>query len=249
MVRLRGVVEAVKLRVVWERRAILRNPGQLEALRALAEEGAGSFRKFYGASARGELPTESYELYHGRRVRWIGYQGEMLKVKADYVRHIEGNIFSPDKLAAVVEGVDQGDSNGEKVAFYPAYGQATVIGLDDVRESIQYAADEGLDRPYTTGDDELDAYLVDPKQAMDDAGTTKAAFEKRLKAVVSKRTGDLGELAVTVRDGNHRAFGALLAGEPYIYVRLYDNDMQDIRDARKTKKWTKHLKAISRVLE
>lgn len=238
------------LRVVWERNPPDRNPGQLDALRSLAEEGSGSFRRFYGASARGELPTDSYEIYHGRRVRWIGYEGEMLKAKADYVRHIEGNIFSPDKLAAVVEGVERGDSKGEKVAFYPPFGQATVIGPGDVRESIQYASDEGLDRPYTTGDDELDAYLVDPKQAMEDAGLTKATFEKRLKAAVASRKGDLGELAVTVRDGNHRAFGALLAGEPYIYVRLYDNDMQDIREARAGKaKWTTNAKAVAEHLE
>ena len=36
---------------------------------------------------------------------------------------------------------------------------------------------------------------------------------------------------MTIRDGNHRAFGALVAGEPYVYVMVSDNQLQDLRDA------------------
>ena len=36
--------------------------------------------------------------------------------------------------------------------------------------------------------------------------------------------GDLGEWVYQIRDGNHRAFGALLAGEPHIYVFLGSDD-------------------------
>ena len=39
---------------------------------------------------------------------------------------------------------------------------------------------------------------------------------------------DKGALRVTVRDGNHRTFAALVAGAPFVWVLLSDSDRQDI---------------------
>lgn len=41
---------------------------------------------------------------------------------------------------------------------------------------------------------------------------------------------DLGKLLFTVRDGNHRVFGALIAGERHVWMHLSDNDVQDVRE-------------------
>jgi len=41
---------------------------------------------------------------------------------------------------------------------------------------------------------------------------------------------DIGQLLFTVRDGNHRVFGALIAGESHVWMHLSDNDVQDVRE-------------------
>lgn len=45
--------------------------------------------------------------------------------------------------------------------------------------------------------------------------------------------GDIGKLLFTVRDGNHRVFGALIAGERHVWMHLSDNDVQDVREWRR----------------
>ncbi len=47
---------------------------------------------------------------------------------------------------------------------------------------------------------------------------------------------DVGKLLFTVRNGNHRIFGALIGGERKIWMGLTPNMMQEIRDYRKTRK-------------
>ena len=44
---------------------------------------------------------------------------------------------------------------------------------------------------------------------------------------------DIGKLLFTVRDGNHRVFGALIAGERHVWMHLSDNDVQDVREWRR----------------
>lgn len=43
--------------------------------------------------------------------------------------------------------------------------------------------------------------------------------------------GDIGKLVFQVRDGNHRAFGALAGGEPYFWAIVYDTDQIKLKDA------------------
>lgn len=45
--------------------------------------------------------------------------------------------------------------------------------------------------------------------------------------------GDIGKLLFTVRDGNHRVFGALIAGERHVWMHLSDNDVQNVREWRR----------------
>lgn len=52
-----------------------------------------------------------------------------------------------------------------------------------------------------------------------------------LEMAMTSGTGDVGQLAYQIRDGNHRAFGSLATGEPYIWGIVTDNQMQEIQDA------------------
>jgi len=217
------------------------NPGHLPGLADLAEWGTGEFEDYYPSSASGEIfeewPSPPHDYYSGRRVVWIGTEGRMIRAQPEYLQHIWGNIFDQDKLAAVASGISSATG---PVGIIAPYGQAGVIDPVRVKESIEYAEDEGLDEPYTTGDEELDAYLTDPGAAIEERADleesseeeARALFEAELAAAVAAGDGDLGEIAVTVRDGNHRAFGALLGGEPYVYVMLMDNDYQRLMEGR-----------------
>lgn len=210
------------------------NQGHLASVEALAEEGSGDFEDYYPESASGELKDEQTP-YFVRNVIWIGDEGKMLRADPQYMQHIFGNIFDPDKLAAIVNGIHDSD---ERTYFYAPYGTASRVNLQDIAESQAYWEDEGLDRPLTTGGEELDRYLADSSEVLSEYGEEgdeewKEAKERLDEEAADASGGDLGEWVVTVRDGNHRAFGAVLAGEPYVYVRLEDNQYQDLMLAKK----------------
>jgi GNAT superfamily N-acetyltransferase len=237
------------------------NPSDLGWLEELAAEGYGTFEDYYPESAKGTLKAS--DPYFGRDVIWDGVSGRMIRLTADGARAIEGNIFDKHKLSAVVEGIQIAKS---RVVFVAPYGTVTVITLQDVKDSIEYADDdpEGV---MTTGDDELDQWLVDPaavlydigyfdldevkayqqdprgfiKQWSDDPADRKEKRQEMKEAVaevnrlqealqyaVDHDEGDLGSFSFQIRDGNHRAFGALLAGEPYVYMIITDNQYQDL---------------------
>jgi len=224
------------------------NPGHLQRVERLVDfdqldhsETAEEFAAYYPETAAGDYEVHNKaDLYYVRNVIWDGVEGKMVRAYPDYIQHIWGNIFDEDKLAAIIGGINEAE---EKVIFTAPYGTANKIGLIDVKESIEYSEDEGLDRPYTTGDEELDRYLVDPEDVLheyadpdeepDLYASKKEELDQELKEAVESEDGDLGQWAITIRDGNHRAFGALLAGEPYVYVMLSDNQYQDFKEGIK----------------
>lgn len=221
----RGAIESRIARVEGR----LENPGHLAAVTRVADEGSGSFEEHYPESARGELDLERGDPYYGRNVIWLGTEGRMVRVDPDYAQHISGNNFYPDKLAAIAEGIR---AARDRVVLFAPYGTVSRIGPIDVKESILYRSDdedEGIDRAYTTGDEELDRWLVAPEEFK----RRKTEMTRRLAAAVRSGSGDLGKLAFTIRDGNHRAFGALIAGEPYVWMILEDNEWQDAREGKR----------------
>jgi len=198
------------------------NPSDLAYIESLADEGYGEFADYYPESAAGELePTDPY---YGRNVIWDGYDGRMIRVHPDNIRMMPENIFDADKLAAIVSGIDEAH---DRVVFTAPYGMVSVITPQDVKESIEYEDEE----PFTTGDPELDAWLVDPSIFDEDE---QEELQKSLVKAMERGDGDLGQIIATVRDGNHRAFGALIAGEPYIYMILAEQQMNylDPKDPR-----------------
>jgi hypothetical protein len=223
---------------------MLENPTHLPYLVLLAEEGWGELEDYYPATAAGEMEVFDQNLYRGRNVIWDGIDGRMVRVDPDYITHIWGNIFDADKLAAVANGIRLAD---DRLVFTAPYGTVSVVTPGSIRESIEYADDEGLDRPLSTGDGDLDAWIVSPEAYLEayigraEDYDTEAEFvaermdrerimNELLAEAVEDAWGDLGELTFTVRDGNHRAFGALVAGEPYIWMILEENEYQDVME-------------------
>jgi len=211
-----------------------KNPGHLHYLEDVADQGFGDFEEHYPASASGK--KKARDPYHGRNVVWDGVEGRMLRVSPNYATHISGNIFYPDKLASVRDGIVESD---HKVVFDAPYGTASRVGRDDIAESQQYWEDEGIDSPLSTGDEELDEYLkLGPEEFMDthfnyldpDEDEEYAEELDRLESEVAEAEasgdGDFGAWTFDIRDGNHRAFGSFLAGEPHIYMILEDNQFQ-----------------------
>jgi len=216
------------------------NPSDLDRVEQFAAEGYGELEDYYPRTAAGELtPTDPAV---GRNVGWDAVDGRSIRVDPEYLTAIAGNIFEPDKLAAIISGIEQ---SPERLVFTAPYGTVSVVGLIDVTESIEYAEDEGLERPLTTGDGELDQWLVEPEDLLSDTigeewdydsdaeyAAERLRFTQEMEQALAEAVvigqGDLGKLTFTIRDGNHRAFGAILAGEPFVWMILEENQFQDL---------------------
>lgn len=176
-----------------------------------------------------------YTPYYGRNVIWMGEKGRMIRCSPEYTSPIVGNIFDPDKLLAIKEYIENPDT--ERAVFTCCVlADPSIIDIDDVRDTQVSAKQDRLwemylDRPFTTGDDELDEYLV--AQYEDDLDQYEAEelidFEDRIKESIENGEGDLGQYWITIRDGNHRVFGAFAAGERYIYAVVL-KDSLDVVD-------------------
>jgi len=182
--------------------------------------------EFYPKSAEGSL--EHYLGWvgmDGKNVRWWVERGEAVWIKAKYLRPIAGNIFDADKLGAVARAVKRRQGK-DLIEFYASYGQIARITPAHVAESLAYREyDEG--EPFTTGDREIDEYITARYR---DETELDPEMDQRVAEAEAARAGDLGQWTASVRDGNHRVFGSVLGGEEKIAIRIYDNDVQGIRE-------------------
>lgn len=179
-----------------------------------------------------EEEVEEDDIYEGRNVRWVGTPGRMLRLGWDQIQATQGNPFDVDKVGTYAEMIRDGQY-GDKLLMDAPPAMVHLIGLDDVVESREAEKlDElfdsyGMTRAFTTGDEELDEYLGDTGLYLDryaadedDAATIRADMTERAEEAVSAGDGDLGKVVGYLRDGNHRAFSAQLAGEPYVWVQV-----------------------------
>lgn len=195
------------------------------ALDALSSR--SSLRSFYENSSDGTLtPYHGWVGIQGRGVEWYVPSGLAVVLPYRMVRPIDGNIFDSSKLGAVASSIRRAANRGERVPLYAGYGQVYQIDSQFVAESLCY----GDGAPFTTGDTRLDDWLK-RKNLGETTPKEDVAFERILKRAVDLRQGDLGQFAATVRDGNHRTFGAILGGEQEVAIRLYDNDIEEVREA------------------
>jgi len=210
------------------------NPTYYESLAAHAEYGDAADLEDFGFTPAVE---EYYgdAKYYGRNVIWVGTEGEMIKLTPVQLVPIEGNIFDFNKLATLRAAIENSD---DRIELRSGYAAMSRVDPDSVRESIEYAEDN-QDGELTTGDEDLDAWLVDPRGAVADGlYRTQAEAKAALKDAVRRKQGHLGMWIAQVRDGNHRAFAAVAAGERYVYLKVADNDLQDMRAALKGERST-----------
>ena len=222
----------------------------------ISGDGDEDFKDLYPQTSTGDLPEESSfnPRYVGRNVEWIGTPGHMFPADPDYMTHIDGKIFSPGKIEAVAREVRRAASGErERLVFYSPYGQIQKIDIDYIKDSMEYE-DENQGVALTTGDEELDEFIREPIEVMsmwdvgeDEEGATYHEeldiwmdqdgwdelqdIKKRIIEAEQFGEGDLGKWTVSVRDGNHRAFGSALGGESVIWIKVMDNDVQDAQQA------------------
>lgn len=174
----------------------------------------------------------------GRGLKWLdggpGWlsQGETLvKMSPFRLTATPGNLFDPDKLATYAAMFADGRI---PYAHVPLVREIRMVDLDDVQESVRSREQDllydGFSRRYTTDDSDLDAYLADPDEYVrsnvaDDDDPEEVAeliedMQAKASQAVAEGWGDLGKPVARLHAGNHRAFAALLAGEPEIWVRV-----------------------------
>lgn len=180
---------------------------------------------------RSWLPEEDQvdedEIYWADRVGWIGTPGRMMKLPWDRVQAYPGNPFDSEKASAFRDLI----RSGERPLIYAPAAKLHRIALDDVRESQEAArrdelfVSQGMTRPFTTGDDELDEFLADEEDYLetyaedeDDEEAIRAEMTLLAEQAIDEQAGDLGKIVAYLRDGNHRAFGAQLAGEDDVWL-------------------------------
>lgn len=184
-----------------------KNP--VNAGRSLAQwsEGAGTSASFEDFYDRGdELLEDVHEedVRHGRRVHWIGTDGAVVRVDVTRVLPLYGNQFDIDKLDAVAQTVASSGANTSDGKPIFEMGYGTVqIITEDDVRESQAHADE----------EHVDSHFEWQSEPLTDA--------------------DVGQILYTVRDGNHRVFGAIIGGEKNVWMRLYANQLQDVKEWRK----------------
>lgn len=228
------------------------NPSQLDQLRYFSEGCDGYFDDFYADDPDQKLAdSDEEDRYYGRRVVWLGRPGRMVKIDPDYTVGIEGNIFDAAKLSAVADRV----ASRELVVFDAGYGTVGLVTPDDIGESLDaFSRDEvAIERPLTSGSEAVDEYLL--LRARREASVNTRA-ERAAEELYTRKSGDLGKCVYTVRDGNHRVFGALLGGETSVWIILSDNQYQEVvswrRDSTSLPRYRYYydrMVAISEMLE
>lgn len=172
-----------------------------------------------------DFDIDPEQRYSGDRVDWVGVPGRMMRFEWDQVQATQLNPFDPAKVASFAKMMRDGGVTAEAPD-----GMLTVVDLEDVKESQRSedtVGEYGMTRPFTTGDDDLDEYLKDPEEFLmyyaadeDDEMVIRADMTVRAEEAIDKGEGDLGKIVVFLRDGNHRAMAAQIAGESSLWVKV-----------------------------
>jgi hypothetical protein len=112
------------------------------------------------------IPDETKRLskkYVGKNVVWYGDPDQMIVIHKDYVHGMWGNVYNQEKMDYLVDMIL---NHEDMIEIECSYGMGGITTLTDVVEeqtsTIQGSFEtdyENLNRPSTTGDDELDTYL------------------------------------------------------------------------------------------
>jgi hypothetical protein len=192
--------------------------------------------------------------YHGRNVIWVAEEGQTLWVESNDIYPIQGNQFDYEKVNALMDRIEDAE---DKIYLYAPTGTATKIDESAIAQSR--VDPEHDHNPLTTGDEYLDQFLEDDyygyfdhfKDGSWDQENTEEVKDyneylqnvEQLQQAKKDQSGDFGRVIWQIRDGNHRAVGAIEAGETQIPVMIDDNQMDSIRndDTNKYEYLTKYM--------
>lgn len=132
-------------------RSVRTNPSDTQALRAMIDdvERDEDISSFFGLTEE-EAREHGDVIRHGNKTSWVGRKGSILKINPDFARAVYGNIFDPQKLAAVSDAV----SSGSNPTFIVGYADVVLIDASRV-EDDQSAYESGelmTDRPFDKRD-------------------------------------------------------------------------------------------------
>lgn len=161
----------------------------------------------------------------------------MIRLTAEETYPLEGNIFDEDKLLSTVDAINNTE---KRVKFNAPYAHITFVDIQNIVETLEAESlgeleyDYAIDRYHilTTGDDDLDKYLLDPEEYIEDETRSfdeeeveefRKEMEDKKRQAIEEQWGDIGKIHAQIRDGNHRRVIAFLSGEPDIWVRVSDN--------------------------
>jgi hypothetical protein len=104
--------------------------------------------------------------YVGKNITWYGEPGKMVVVPIEDVHGLFGNIYDQSKIDDLVDKIENSINNFELIT---SYAYANKVDWLNIREhQVDYITDyfeinnDGYDRPYSTGDEELDKYIGAP---------------------------------------------------------------------------------------
>lgn len=175
--------------------------------------------------------------YYGRNVVWYGERGRMLKLTKENSEPIWGNTFDYDKIEETADAIKYAE---DRVKFYAPLCDAVILDIQDIKENIEgkrhgdLMHDPVIDDVHTfsTGDSDLDEYIVDPEEYLDDNSyededrkELKQEMEDLKEQAIKEQWGNIGELFIQVRDGNHRRAAAFASGESVVWgILMKDSD-------------------------
>lgn len=187
-----------------------------------------SFEDFFEEDYIVTLPY--YKIVRTDNVNWYIRKGTV-KVDSDYIIPTHGNIWNFSKMLAIKNYLDEGG----KLNLPSVLGTISKVSLTEIAEN--YSAREmdllhdGQTRKFTTSIDELDEYIhadyekdINRMKEIEEEYPEFKGYLKLMKKGKKPKgigLGDFGKTYANIGNNvNHRVFGAILAGEPYIYIGL-----------------------------
>jgi hypothetical protein len=171
-----------------------------------------------------------YKIVRTKNVNWYIRKGTV-KVDSDYIIPTHGNIWNFSKMLAIKNYLE----DGGKLNLPSVLGTINRVSITEIAEDYDTRDEDllafGKSRRFTTSIEELDEYLnasyVNDKNRMEEIEEDYPEFKGYLKLMKKGKKpkgidlGDFGKTYANIGNNvNHRVFGAILAGEPYIYIGL-----------------------------
>jgi len=171
-----------------------------------------------------------YKIVRTNNINWYIRKGTV-KVDSDYIIPTHGNIWNFSKMLAIKNYLE----DGGKLNLPSVLGTINKVSLTEIAEDYDTRDEDllafGKSRRFTTSIEELDEYInvnyvkdINRIKEIEEDYPEFKGYLKLMKKGKKPKGIDLGDFGKTYanigNNVNHRVFGAILAGEPYIYIGL-----------------------------